>query len=65
MEKGQRYRFSIIINEIRHSELIQYQTTVLAFVNALLMCTADFNERRAIRNEIIGKDDNFLKMLLN
>lgn len=59
-EKSQRYRFSIVLNELKNAELFAYKTTLLAFINAILMSTIDFNERRQIRNEFIGRLDSRL-----
>ena len=47
--------FSIIMNELRSADFfLAYRTTVLAFINAMLIATEDFNERRNLRNEFIG-----------
>ena len=43
------------MNELRDSELTQYQTTCIAFINALLFATENFDERVRLRNEFIGK----------
>ena len=45
----------MIVNELRDSELTQYQTTCIAFINALLLATENFDERVRLRNEFIGK----------
>ena len=43
------------MNELRTSEgLLMYQTTVLSFINALLISTIEYHDRRNIRNEFIG-----------
>ena len=51
--------FSIIVSEMQNTSLLLYKTTVLAFINTILVATVrhtnDFNERRNIRNEFIGK----------
>lgn len=52
--KGQRYRFSIIVNEMKHVEIIPYVTSCVAFVNAIIMSTDEFQDRVKIRNEFIG-----------
>ena len=53
--KGQRYRFSVVISEMKHVEIIPYVTSCVAFVNAIIMSTDDFQERVKIRNEFIGE----------
>ncbi|XP_065059363.1 inverted formin-2-like [Rhopilema esculentum] len=54
VQKGQRFRFSLIMNELKDSDLTQYQTTCLSFVNAILLTTLDFDDRVRMRNEFIG-----------
>ncbi|XP_072171506.1 inverted formin-2-like [Diadema setosum] len=54
VNKNQRYRFSLIINELKQAEIIPYKTTLLGFINALLIATADFDARIHMRNEFIG-----------
>ena len=53
--KGQRYRFSLIINELKNAEVIPYKTTCLAFINTILISTDDFEDRIRLRNEFSGK----------
>ena len=55
LTKGQRYRFSLIINELKNAEVIPYMTTSLAFINTILIATEDFEERVRLRNEFAGK----------
>lgn len=54
VEKGQRYRFSLIVNELKDADLAQYQTVCVSFINALLFTSDDFHERVRLRNEFIG-----------
>ncbi|XP_041454485.1 inverted formin-2-like isoform X2 [Lytechinus variegatus] len=54
MQKNQRYRFSLIINELKTAEILPYKSTLLGFINALLIATADFDARIHMRNEFIG-----------
>ncbi|KAJ8298508.1 hypothetical protein KUTeg_025039 [Tegillarca granosa] len=61
--KKQRYRFSIIVNELRTAELTSYKTTVMAFINCILVATEDLHERIRIRNEFIGL--NLLDLINN
>ena len=55
LTKGQRYRFSLIINELKNAEVMPYMTTCLAFINTILIATEDFEERVRLRNEFAGK----------
>jgi len=52
--KKQRYRFSLIVNELRMAELTPYKITILAFVNCILVATDSLDDRICIRNEFIG-----------
>ena len=54
VSKNQRYRFSLIINELRHAEIIPYKICLLSFINCILMSTEDFEARVRLRNEFIG-----------
>ena len=52
--KGLRYRFSLLIQELRSAETQEYTACVLAFVNCILSACEDFNKRIKYRNEFIG-----------
>ncbi|CAG2197982.1 Inverted formin-2 [Mytilus edulis] len=52
--KRQRYRFSLIVNELKTAELIPYKTTLVAFVNCILVATEELEDRIRVRNEFIG-----------
>nr|XP_006816848.1 PREDICTED: vegetative cell wall protein gp1-like [Saccoglossus kowalevskii] len=54
VDKNQRYRFSLVVNEIKNIELTAYKTTLMAFINSLIIATDDIIERRRLRNEFIG-----------
>lgn len=56
LTKGQRYRFSLIINELKNAEVVPYMTTCLAFMNTILIATEDFDERVRLRNEFAGEN---------
>ena len=54
--KSQRYRFSLLVNELRNdSGVTSYLTSVLAFINCLIVSHDSINDRVRIRNELIGK----------
>ncbi|KAK6172315.1 hypothetical protein SNE40_016001 [Patella caerulea] len=59
--KKQRYRFSIIVNELKNAELLPYKTTLMAFINCILVGTEELQERISIRNQFIGL--NFLDIV--
>lgn len=54
--KRLRYRFSLLVAELKTTELVAYKTTLMAFINCILVsCDDDLQERCRIRNEFIGK----------
>lgn len=53
--KRQRYRFSLIVNELKTAELVPYKTTLVAFINCILVATEELDDRIRVRNEFIGK----------
>uniref|UniRef100_H2Z1H8 GBD/FH3 domain-containing protein n=1 Tax=Ciona savignyi TaxID=51511 RepID=H2Z1H8_CIOSA len=52
--KSQRYRFSVVINELRSAENLPYQTGILSFINAAVLSTESIHKRVKLRNEFIG-----------
>ena len=54
--KGQRYRFSLLVQELKTAETEEYVASVLAFINCIIARAPDIASRIKIRNELIGKD---------
>ncbi|KAI8508750.1 hypothetical protein Bbelb_138490 [Branchiostoma belcheri] len=54
LAKNQRYRFSLIINELRFADVTTYKSTLMAFINCIIVATEDLEDRIRIRNEFIG-----------
>ncbi|KAL7731951.1 hypothetical protein ACLKA6_017000 [Drosophila palustris] len=57
--KKERYRFKIVINELELSSAVtspplDYQATLLAFINCVIISEPKLQERIRIRNEFIG-----------
>ncbi|XP_062128227.1 formin-J isoform X1 [Drosophila sulfurigaster albostrigata] len=57
--KKERYRFKIVINELEQSSAatvppLDYQATLLAFINCVIISEPKLQERIRIRNEFIG-----------
>ncbi|XP_030570905.1 formin-J [Drosophila novamexicana] len=57
--KKERYRFKIVINELELSSAapappLDYQATLLAFINCVIISEPKLQERIRIRNEFIG-----------
>ena len=63
-QKKQRYRFSLIANEVKSAENIPYKTTLIAFVNCIIVSNGEVKDRVAVRNEFIGEVDTFSTVIL-
>lgn len=53
--KGQRYRFSLLVQEMKGSETEEYVACVLAFMNCIIAGAPDISSRIRLRNEVIGE----------
>ncbi|XP_061183577.1 inverted formin-2-like isoform X2 [Saccostrea echinata] len=53
-ETDQTYRFSAVVNELKAAETVPHKTAILTFINCIINCTSDRQERNRIRNEFIG-----------
>lgn len=51
---GGEHRFSVLVDELSHPEVLPYAATVLAFINCVLISTDDFRERLRLRNQLLG-----------
>lgn len=54
--KGHRYRFSLLLQEIRNAETQEYAAVILAFINCIIAGSPDLSQRVALRNEFIGNN---------
>eukprot|EP00105_Crassostrea_gigas_P020124 XP_011438826.1 PREDICTED: inverted formin-2 [Crassostrea gigas] len=61
--KKQRYRFSLIVNELRMADLVPYKTTLMAFINCIIVANEELEDRTRVRNEFIGL--NILDLINN
>ncbi|XP_071443548.1 uncharacterized protein form3 [Hetaerina americana] len=52
--KGEKYRFRVVVDELRLATSLDYQTALVAFVNCLIISTPRLKERIRVRNEFIG-----------
>ena len=56
VEKHQRYRFSVLVTELRnHDNVASYSATVLALINCIIIASDSVEERVRMRNEFIGQ----------
>ncbi|RXG70353.1 Inverted formin-2 [Armadillidium vulgare] len=61
---GLRYRFQLIIDEIKTAEVPEYQACLLAFVNCIVLGESQLPLRCALRNEFLGLNlENLLFVL--
>lgn len=49
-----QYRMSLLVNEVRKSELTTYKTTIMALVNAIIFANENIRDRVRIRNEFLA-----------
>ncbi|XP_059158848.1 inverted formin-2-like [Physella acuta] len=52
--RKQRYRFSLLITDLRNSDLTTYKTTVMALVNSIIVASENIRDRIRIRNEFVA-----------
>lgn len=61
--KKLRFRFSLIIEELKQTDVISYQTTLISFVNCIILgCCDDLRERIRIRREFKSKFLEWMKL---
>jgi len=53
--KSQRYRFSLVVNDLQSSKNTFYKTSLLCFANALINYAKSLKQRIQVRNEFIGE----------
>lgn len=54
-ETDQTHRFSAVVNELKAAETVPHKTAILTFINCIINCTPDLQERNRTRNEFIGE----------
>ncbi|ELT89503.1 hypothetical protein CAPTEDRAFT_33095, partial [Capitella teleta] len=52
--KHTRYRFKFLVDELKDAETIEYQATLLAFINCIIVYADKLEDRVRIRNDFIG-----------
>ncbi|XP_069129886.1 uncharacterized protein [Argopecten irradians] len=52
--KKQKYRFSLLIDELKSAESVEYKTILLEFINCIIIYTNKIEDRIRIRNEFFG-----------
>ncbi|KAJ4449649.1 hypothetical protein ANN_01053, partial [Periplaneta americana] len=51
---GLRYRFEVVVTELKSAESDVFRSTLLAFVNCLILGCEDLHQRDRIRSEFLG-----------
>ncbi|XP_018014866.1 uncharacterized protein LOC108671794 isoform X3 [Hyalella azteca] len=52
--RQERYRFKVVVDELRSPASVEYKTVVVAFINCIIISTTELQARISIRNEFIG-----------
>ncbi|XP_049885556.1 inverted formin-2 [Pectinophora gossypiella] len=52
--KGERYRLSVVVSELKTATTTDYQTALVAFVNCLIISAPRLPDRIRVRNEFIA-----------
>ncbi|CAG9568417.1 unnamed protein product [Danaus chrysippus] len=52
--KGDRYRLTVVVDELKNATTIDYKTALVAFVNCLIISAPRLPDRIRVRNEFIG-----------
>ena len=51
---GDRYRFAVVVRELRDAPTVEYKTALVAFINCIIISTPQLKDRLRIRNEFVG-----------
>ncbi|CAG5056969.1 unnamed protein product [Parnassius apollo] len=52
--KGDRYRLSVVVEELKNATTTDYKTALVAFINCLIISAPRLPDRIRVRNEFIG-----------
>jgi hypothetical protein len=53
-DAGDRYRFAVVVRELRDAPTVEYKTALVAFINCIIISTPQLKDRLRIRNEFVG-----------
>uniref|UniRef100_UPI00358E98FD inverted formin-2 isoform X3 n=1 Tax=Myxine glutinosa TaxID=7769 RepID=UPI00358E98FD len=56
VSRNQHSRFSVVLSELKTDQVVQYQDTLLGFLNAVILGTNSLKGRLQIRNELFALD---------
>jgi len=63
MKQELRHDYEIVVMELQLADTFAYQTTLLAFVNCLILVEQNPRRRTCVRNELIGAYNIILLLL--
>ncbi|CAB3224740.1 unnamed protein product [Arctia plantaginis] len=52
--KGERYRLTVVVEELKNATTTDYKTALVAFINCLIISAPRLPDRIRVRNEFIG-----------
>ncbi|XP_037302658.1 inverted formin-2 isoform X2 [Manduca sexta] len=52
--KGERYRLTVVVEELKNATTTDYKTALMAFINCLIISAPRLPDRIKVRNEFIG-----------
>ncbi|XP_037867872.2 inverted formin-2 [Bombyx mori] len=52
--KNERYRLSVVVEELKNATSTEYKTALVAFINCLIISAPRLPDRTRVRNEFIG-----------
>ena len=52
--EGDKYRFGVVVRELRDATSLEYKTALVAFINCIIISTPQLKDRLRIRNEFVG-----------
>ena len=52
--KQLKYKYQVLVDELREAKSEEYKTSIMAFINCLIISASNIRERNEIRSELIG-----------
>lgn len=56
--KKQKFRFSVIMNELLATTIVPYQVVLMGVINVLVLGQEDLRKREGLRREFLGQSDH-------
>lgn len=55
IKQALRHDYEIVVLELQQADTFAYQTTLMAFVNCLILVEQNLRKRMCVRNEFVGR----------